>query len=158
MAEQGTQQKEDTGKYHQYLILKTVEAMSDAHAEKDKWKYFSKFRTAYDLLLNYFDNEDREKMEIDFRALKQAIKEIAISKNNEASKKEMIDKIQENFADEHRYYIFNSFAKAGIIRLEQEGSMDFTKHDMEEIKKIVRTGASEANLERIVGEVEIEKV
>ena len=150
MAE-ATYENQNISFQYQILVLREVEKMLDDHAMKDKWKYFSHFRASFELLQRHLDIEDLQELEKDWVLLKDAIKKINTDKNLDASvRKTITEDIQENFADNHRFYIYKAFTKAGIIRPEQEGTMDFSKHDIEQVKAIIRAGGSKSAIERVI--------
>lgn len=133
--------EEDISKSYQILVLKTTERFIEAHAAQERWRYFSFFRSDLELLMRHLDLEDQQALEQDFQTLKKMLKEIALSKDyNAEEKKRRTTELQENFADEHRFYIYKAFPKAGIQKPEQEGTMDYSKHDIDQLKQIIRAG------------------
>lgn len=157
MAYDGSEQQSISIQY-QVLVLRKVDQMLDAHAAKDKWKYFSYFRAAHDLLQRHLDLADLQALEVDWKLLRSEIDRIGADKNlDEAVRKKRTEDIQESFADAHRFYIYKAFPKAGIIRPEAEGVMDFTKHDIEQVKTIIRAGASKSDVDH-AAEVALDSV
>ncbi|MFA5077352.1 MAG: hypothetical protein WC488_02910 [Candidatus Micrarchaeia archaeon] len=139
-------------KSYQFLVLSTFEKLGEAHASQDKWKYFSYFRTDLEMLKSRLDPEDQQTLNEDFQTLKRMLRDIAQDPSlNPDLKKKMTLELQENFADEHRFYIQKAFPKVGIQKPEQEGTMDYSKHDIDQLAQIIRAGsASKSVLERVM--------
>ena len=154
MAEQSNDSQSISFQY-QILVLREVEKMIDDHARKDKWQYFSHFRASFELLQRHLDMEDLQALEADWKVLKEMIKKLGQdTKKDESVRKKETEELQENFADNHRFYIYKAFTKAGIIRPEQEGTMDFNKHDIEQVKSIIRAGATPSSVDRVIERTE----
>lgn len=147
---------EDISKTYNYLVLKEIEKMIDSHALREQWKYFTYFRGSYELLSKHLDMEDLQQLELDWQAFKAALKRIAQDKElNPELKKTKTLELQENFADEHRFYIYKAFPKAGITKPEQEGVMDFNTKDIEQVKAIIRMGGASASVIKRAVEADI---
>lgn len=116
--------------------------MVGAEAAKEWGKHWTYFKFVFDRLLPYMDPKLRKALEADRAELKRLEREIEASCSPEPTKKNQIEKLRLNFIEQHEAYIYLSLPRTGIIQLQEDGVIDFTKHDFAELSKIVRNSQS----------------
>lgn len=148
----GAKVYEDVSLNYTWLVLDTVRKMRDGKAKGDTAEYYTHFEFSIQMLLAYIDAEEREKIERDFREYRKLLKAIKDGDANEQTKKRNILLLKEDFADAHRYYVMAALSKAGIIKVSDEGLIDFEKKDINEVRAIVRSGGGvSSTVKRVVG-------
>lgn len=121
------------------LFLKRVDLMMNAAGEDDIDKYFTNFKFALKMVMSYLDIQTRAAIEADYNLFLKALKKIEEDGTlNPESKKLQIRKIKNTFADGHNLYIFACFSRIGIIRIKEEGKLDFSVLDIDQMAQIVR--------------------
>lgn len=123
------------------LLLDTIKRMRDNYADNNQERYYKYFEIALQLVLAHLDIEIRKGVETDFKKLKSEEKKIKESGANEQTKKLELLKIQESFANDHRYYIMLALTKVGIVRTSEEGLIDFDSIEVESLKRVIRAGS-----------------
>lgn len=132
------QQTNSTNTY-EYLVLDTIRRMRDAHAERNKKKYFSYFNFAMRLLLPHIDIKIREKINEDYITLNRERSKILNDKSlSDITKNIQIEDIECEFADALNSHIFIALSKVGIIRVSEEGIIDFNSIELDKIAQIVQ--------------------
>jgi hypothetical protein len=120
--------------------------MNDSKAVNDLTGYWARFKMSAQMLMHYMEIEDRKKLNNEFKQLEAY--EQTWRYNSNVSQSTIDDKIKEArliFGDSREYYLFSTLPKTGIIRNIEEGEIDFSKHDIEEIAKIIRGGGGLPN-------------
>lgn len=121
-------------------IMLMVGAEANDQPEK-RWTYF---KFVFDRILPYMDPKLRKALEAEQRERVRLEFEIRNSTSKdgkptpEPTKKGMVEKLRLNFIETHEAYIYLNLPRTGIIQLQEDGVVDFTKHDFEEFSKIVR--------------------
>jgi len=134
------QQQDANSSYtYEIILLRRTEYMMNSAAEEDVDKYFTNFRFAMQLVLGYLNIKTRTALEQDYKALLEEFKKIKEDKTlNPEGKKIKIRELKQAFADGHTSYIFACFSKVGIQKLREEGKLDFSILDIDQMAQIVR--------------------
>jgi hypothetical protein len=121
------------------LVLDTILKMRDSQAAGNLEKYTIYFEYALQLLLPHFHIDVRKEIQADHDILKQAIRDINQKESNDQSKKNKVLAARESFANSHRYYVMMALTKVGIVKVSEEGVIDFSSIDIETMKGIIRS-------------------
>lgn len=116
--------------------------MSDAKAQNNTYQAFSYFEDALKIVLPFMDPTIKADIEKDYqiyRKLRDALLEMPTEKLNETSRERELNKLKMQFLEEHSYYLHVSLTKAGVIKLEEEGEIDFNKLAFDKTQRIVRS-------------------
>lgn len=121
-----------------WLVLDTTRRMRDADAANEKDRYYSLFEYALQLLLPYMEIELRSMIEDDFKTLQEEIRAIHAAEGvAEQTKSKDVQDLKKDFADAHRYFVFDTLPKASIVKISRDGMIDFKRHDIKEITAII---------------------
>ena len=123
---------------HHILLMVGAEADATSNANGKHWTYF---KFVFNRLLPYMDPKLRKALELDREEEKRLEFEIEGSKFPSPTKNNLREKLRLNFIEQHEAYIYLNLPRTGIIQLQEDGVIDFTKHDFEEMSKIVRHGS-----------------
>jgi hypothetical protein len=126
---------------YNYLLVQTILKMRDAQAEEHPAQYWTYFEYALGLVLSHLDFQLKGEIQQDYAVLMAAFRKINALKDTELntqSKKSLINKLKEDFADAHRFYIMQALNRVGVVRVEDEGIIDFESTDLDTMTKIVR--------------------
>jgi hypothetical protein len=132
---------EDISGSFNFICLDRLIKMNDAKADNNLTAYWARFKMSAQMLMHYMEIEDRQRLNAEFKQLE--IYERQWRNNQDLNESIIEDKIKHArliFGDSREYYLFATLPKTGIIRNIEEGEIDFTKRDIEEIAKIVRGG------------------
>jgi len=133
-----TPKSDEVSGSYQYLIVNRITRMNDAKANREKDKYYVFFKFACQLVMPYMSIKTKQKMQRDFMELGKIEKAIKEDKNlSDLSKQTQLDEIHSIFADNRELYIMEVMPKTGIIKVMEEGGIDFEKRDIEAIKAAV---------------------
>jgi len=137
-------EKQDINLNYTWLVLDTIRQMRNAAANQERERYVVQTEFALQLLLSYFTPGTRKAIETDFKTLREEIDKIKKEKNlNEISRKQKILNIKVDFADAHRSFCMAALSKVGIIKVMEEGKIDLSTRDINEISHAIRhSGAS----------------
>lgn len=136
------QPTDDQNLTHQFLFLDTLRKMRDSEANQDDHKYYTYFKFALRLGMGYLDVSQREKIEADYKKmLDDTSILIGAEGKNEETKRFEIRMLKNHFAETHEYYLMAALPRLGIVKIADEGLIDFEKEDIETLKKIVRAGS-----------------
>lgn len=135
----------ETSLNHSILVLDTIRKMRDSEAGGDYVKYADYFFFALQLLIPYIPTETRKRIEEDYLLLIEAIKEAKEGKSHKTSKTTDIKELRRNFADTHRAYLMSGLSRTGIIKVLDEGTIDFTQMDIDTIAGIIRNSGTGLN-------------
>ena len=146
---------------YNYLVIQTIMKMRDAKAEHAKYQYWTFFEFAIQLVLSYLEPGIAAYIQKDFNEMDARIQAIKHSKSLSDKTKEMsVDILHEEFADRHRYYVLKALNKIGIVKVSEDGDIDFGKLDLQVMSDIIRTTgnketamATTAQAERTVAEI-----
>jgi len=124
------------------ILLKRADLMMNAAADGDIQRYYTNFRFAIQLVISYLDIKTRTSLQADMDKLEILMKAINEAPDlNPESKKNKILTLKQDFADNHTVYIFGCFSRVGIVRIREEGRLDFKVLDIDQMAQIVQ-GAS----------------
>jgi len=122
------------------LIMTLTRNMITAKANDDKWKYWVYFSSTIKLLKMYFNPDLRKQIQDDYDLMVVKIKQVQENKQlNDSSKKTEIEKMRTEFADEHEMYLANGIARSGIVKVRDEGTIDFNKIELDSMTQIIRS-------------------
>ena len=123
-----------------WLFLDTLRRMRDAAAEGNSAKYFTYTEWSLDLVVSHIPAEARKGIKEDYKLLRKLKMDILNDKTiNEQSKKKIIDELKHDWADAHKLYAFLALPKLGIVKREEDGTIDFKKLDIDRLAKLVRS-------------------
>jgi hypothetical protein len=120
---------------YNYLLVQTILKMRDAQAEAQYWTYFE---YAMGLVVSHLDFQLKGEIQQDYGILAAAIVKIHNSSVNPQTKITLINRIKEDFANAHRFYIMQALNRVGVVRVEDEGVIDFESTDLDTMTRIVR--------------------
>lgn len=123
---------------YNYLLVQTILKMRDAQAEERASQYWVYFEYGLGLVVSHLDFQLRGEIQQDYALLMAAIQKINSSKVNDASKKSLAIRLKEDFANAHRFYIMQALNRVGVVRIEDEGVIDFESTDIDTFTKVVR--------------------
>jgi len=124
---------------HNILVLDTLRRMRDAESGKHYEQYFTHFKFALQLVIPYISGEVRTDIEDDMDTLKKAIEQIKKDKAlNDITRSKVITEVKRDFADNHKAFLMSALTKTGIVKVLDEGVVDFTKNDMDTVAHIIR--------------------
>lgn len=122
---------------YDWLVLNTILQMRNAKAKGEWYKYWVNFKFAMQLLVPYMSVEVRKKIEEDYQELLKEIKKIEKKDIAKASKDKEIEELKTEFAETHEYYILSALGRVGIIKVEEEGVLDFNTFDFNNLRKAI---------------------
>jgi len=112
--------------------------MRDAKARRDWWEYWVHFEFAIQLVLSYLEPRAAADVQKDFDAMDAKIQSLMKSDLNESTKEILINKLRAEFSDRHRYYVLKALNKIGIVKVAEEGVVDFDSTEIDTLTKIIR--------------------
>jgi len=139
MNEQAQHPMNEAGTFPFYLLT-TIMQMRDARANGDVLRAFSLFEDALQGLIPYAEVSVRKKVEADIRLFDSALD--AISNNKELSTTERQNRtleLKNDFMRAHRFYLFSSLSRTKVVRIEEDGEIDFNKTTYEELQGLVQS-------------------
>jgi len=145
---------------YNYLVLDTIQKMRDAQAEGNRDKYFVYFDYAMGFAIHHLDLDTRRKVEDSRKTLKTELKRIKEQVDlNDQTRKLMILELKESFANAHRYYVMLVLSKIGVVKVSEEGVIDFNDFDIDELAKVVRSdrglnSAMDSNVKKVAPNVQ----
>jgi hypothetical protein len=123
----------------EWLINNRIMKMNDAEAEEDWEKYYVYGKFVLQRLRPHMELSQRQAIESEFLLLQEYERKIREHPtNNETSKKNDIKLLRKGFIDAHAAYIFFTLPRAGLIQIEEEGEIDFSKMDFEVMKTLIK--------------------
>lgn len=126
---------------YNYLLVQTILKMRDAQAEERIPQYWIYFETGLKLVVSHLDFQLKGEIQQDYAILMAAFKRIRAlpdSQLNPQSKISLINKLKEDFANAHNFYIMQALNRVGVVKVEDEGIIDFESVDLDTMTKIVR--------------------
>jgi len=136
---QANQRPEEISGSFNYLCMNRLIKMNDAKADKDTHRYWTYFKISAQMLMSYMDDEIRQAFDKEFKEFDKLEKEWKESDIQQADITEKINQARFIFADSREYYLFQTLPKTGIVKNIEEGEIDFNKHDIKEIAKVIRS-------------------
>jgi len=124
---------------HQILILSTLQLIRDSSAENNIDKAFSYTKFIIKLLLPYTEPVERLELEKNYQVLLKEIKRIDQSRNvHDNTKRDKVLELKDSFIEAHMATLMMSAGKAGIVKLKEDGLIDYDMFDVDDIESIVR--------------------
>jgi hypothetical protein len=123
---------------YNYLLVQTILKMRDARAERRIPEYWSYFEDAMQLVVSHLDFKLKGEIQQDYTILAAAINRIENSTVNPQTKVTLINDITKDFANAHKFYIMQALNRVGVVKVEDEGVIDFESVDLDTMTKIVR--------------------
>jgi hypothetical protein len=123
---------------YNYLLVQTILKMRDAQSDEDIPRYWTYFEYGIGLVISHLDFKLRGEIEQDYTLLRAAFNKINNSSLNPQTKKTVTNRIKEDFANAHRFYIMQALNRVGIVKVEDEGIIDFESTDLDILTKAVR--------------------
>lgn len=142
-----------------WLVLDTIRKMRDALAAKETEKYVNYCLDAIQLIQPYIAAEFRAKLNVDKEKLDKELVELKGQKKLDDKTKALYSlRLRRSFADAHKSLIYSALPTIGVVKLTEEGVIDFSKRDADFIKSVIRNSGK--GFEKAVKEAadkEIEK-
>ena len=123
---------------YNYLLVQTILKMRDAQAEDKPNEYWVFFDYGLGLVISHLDFQLRGEIQQDYTVLMAAIRKIHESTVNDQTKKRLSTDLKADFANAHRFYIMQALNRVGVVRIEDEGVIDFESTDIDTFTKVVR--------------------
>jgi hypothetical protein len=133
---------QDLALSYTWLVLDSIKKMRDAQAAGERDKYVIHFEFILQLLIPHIDVKLRTTINKDRETLQKEITKIRKENTNEQSRKSLILDLREDFANSHRGYIFAALSRVGIIRVSEDGIIDFNSTDMATLQAIIRNSGA----------------
>lgn len=127
---------------YNYLLVQTILKMRDAEADDNTKQYWVYFKTALKLVISHLDFQLKGEIEQDYAVLHAAFKKIESSNMNEASKLTWVNRIKNDFAGAHDFYIMQALNRVGVVKVEDEGIIDFESTDIDTFTRAVRDSSN----------------
>lgn len=121
-----------------FVIIEAITRMNDYYILGKDDEYYRAFEIAYQIISGKLALEERQPMELDYLALLSAKTRILTSNLNSDTKKSYIKQIQIDFADRHRYLVFNALGRLGIMTQPISAELTVSKDEVEKITRIIR--------------------
>lgn len=122
---------------YDWLVLNTILRMRDSKAKGDWSKYWAYFKFAMQLLVPYMVIDLRRKIELEYQELLREIEKIEEKNIAKASKDKEIESLKIEFAETHEYYILSALGRVGIIKVSDEGVLDFNTFDFDKLRSAI---------------------
>lgn len=131
-----------------YLINRYELELTMAEVRKEWWATWVLFRRLIDRTFGVMDADARKRYEEDYRLFLRYENDIMTTpsdKMNEVTKEKKLEQLRRSFIDAHRYYMNVGISRSGVIMAKEEGIVDMTKHEFDEMAAICsrRTSAIE---------------
>lgn len=131
---------------YNYLVIQTIMKMRDAKADSDRYRYWTYFEFAIQLVLSYLEPAAAAYIQQDFDKMEDKKQAILHDPRIADKTKEMsVNILHEQFADKHRYFILKALNKIGIVKVSEDGEVDFDKLDLELMSYVIRQNRSSAS-------------
>ena len=132
---------------YNYLVIQTIMKMRDAKAEHAKYQYWTYFEFAIQLVLSYLEPGIAAYIQQDFNVMDEKIQAMKRTSGLSDKTREMTtDLLHEEFADRHRYYILKALNKIGIVKVSEDGDIDFGKLDLQVMSDIIKANPHAASV------------
>jgi hypothetical protein len=145
-----TQQTQNGSLTYDWLVLNTILQMRNAKANEQWYKYWVHFKYAMQLLVPYMSVDIRKKIEKDYQELLAEIKKIEEKDIAKASKEREIEALKVEFAEAHEFYILSSLSRVGIVKVNEDGMLDFNTFDFAKL----RAAINQTNYKKLEGDNE----
>lgn len=131
MTEGQIQQQQNPEQAHSQALLNTSLMARDSYAAGDANKFYVYVSVALNLASPVMSLEVRQRIESDHHSLLNKLEEIEKMPIHESSKNELMLKHKFAFAERHMHAIFTAMSRTDLIRPRAEGSVNFTKSDLD---------------------------
>jgi hypothetical protein len=133
------EKQSDINLNHNFLVLDTIRKMRDAEALNDDYTFFVFCENSLQLLIPFMPLQTRAALNDDMKAMRLELKRIKTNETTkeESRKRQELD-IRRDFADSHKHLVFIYLSRSGIVVVQDEGMIDFQKHDFDQVSKIVQ--------------------
>lgn len=125
-----------------WVVLSTIMNIIKSKANNEKDKYTSYVESGLRLLMVYYPDRLKIAIQEDMESLRNEIQKLKATEKNEVTKEKKIMELKMDFAETHEAYVFTALTKVGIIKIQEEGVIDFEKHDINQIARAVRAGGA----------------
>lgn len=143
---------------YNFLVLDTIRRMRDADAAGNFQQYVVYSEYAIQLLIPYLLTETKRKIEDDWIQVQTEIANIKANDNNEQSRNRRILELRRAFADTHKAVSMATLSRVGIVKVSEEGLVNFDKTDISKIAAIIRSGGLPSGIEKVMNPTEEAKV
>lgn len=123
-----------------WYIMSRITKMSDAKASDNVAQAYSYFEDALKILTPFMEPMTKKDIQLDYLVFRKVRDEIQNNtKIDDISKRDELNKLKRSFMETHELYLYIALPKAGVIRLEEEGEIDFEKLAFDKVQRIVRS-------------------
>lgn len=140
----GSYEQQDINFNYNYLVIQTIMKMRDAKADGDIWRYWVNFEFGIQLVLSHLEPKVASLVQLDYDAMEAIILKIKTLEDNPESQKVEVNKLRENFADTHRVFLMKCLNKIGIVKVAEDGTIDFDSTELSLMEKMVRVPSGRA--------------
>jgi hypothetical protein len=151
MAFQNSESAVDVNFNFNYLVVQTTMKMRDAKAARSWWEYWVHFEFAAQLVLSYLEPKVAKDIQLDMDDMDRKINDLTIAYDNgviaEKTKDMQINLLRADFSDKRRYYVMKALNKIGIVKVAEDGVVDFDSIDLETMSAVIRSGNEELTKE-----------
>ena len=151
MAYGNSESAADTNFNFNYLVVQTTMKMRDAKASRAWWEYWVHFEFAAQLVLSYLEPKVAKDIQLDMDDMETRISNLTIACDNgvlnEKTRDIQINLLRADFCDKHRYYVMKALNKIGIVKVAEDGVIDFDSIDLETMSAVIRAGNEELTKE-----------
>ncbi len=123
---------------YNYQIIMLIIKMHDAKLNEEWAKYWLAFDTIFKNIYLHLSETKKNELQNEYNKLYHAEKEIEKKEINEIAKKNLIIELRKNFALTYEREIAPGLAGLDIIKVDNQGEINFGGKDIEEISRIVR--------------------
>jgi hypothetical protein len=128
---------------YNYLVIQTTMKMRDAKAKQDWWEYWVHFEFAIQLVLSYLEPAVAKEIQLDFDEMDKKIQALGVAckagQIAEKTKEIQLNELRREFSDRHRYYVLKALNKIGIVKVAEDGIVDFDSTDLKTMATVIRT-------------------
>lgn len=137
---------------YNYLVVQTIMKMRDAKAKRDWWEYWVSFEFAMQLVLSYLEPVVSKEIQLDYSDMDKRIQAIRLNAlMHESARQTNIDQMRTDFADRHRYYVLKALNKIGIVKVAEDGVVDFDSTELQTLAAVIRSDRKDDNTEKLAG-------
>lgn len=123
-----------------WLVLDSIRRMRDYHTDGDIDKYTIAFKYCFKMVIPWLSVKTRARVQDDYEKYTGKLKALDEAKElNPESKKLEKRKLSEEFADVHELLIFSSLSRLGIIKVSDEGNINFDNLDIDTMALLIRS-------------------
>lgn len=123
----------------QMIVLKNIDKVVTSKALGQKEEYASRVESALKLCAVYYPDSIKLSIQADMQSLRNEIMRLKEVEKNEATRDKKILDLKVDFAETHEAYVYAPLSKIGIIKLEDEGTINYNRIDIKSIADAVRS-------------------